>query len=315
MYPADLIEEQVSSTGEAQQLLEEGLPAGLEFFESWLQWAQEKIPDSALLRTTKNIVLVSYARMALRNGSLSINPRSYHSEEHIEDLFTRVKMVSGLKQSESIPGYGWSLLSLFICCHDLRQSEKNNPQTLVGNNEQASFDELVRLLNKYDKHHLFDNKLRNILKVMIHGSTFGSGEDTNGNIYRGNLVKYLLDESSEFDDMDRELAYIACDIDTANVAIDFKEFAQSSINVYDEIQNISPQRLTAKEFFGEQQESYFFDLQKFDSRLCNLAFSRYKEKNAPMVSKVSQSIRQLDTSYSDEQVVKYYIDLVESVSQ
>lgn len=313
-FPPDLIEEQIANTDQAWELLNHKLPQFAKLYNDWKTWYKTVVTSSKMRRVIIDAMVISYARMALRNGTLSLNPRSYHNETHIDDLLYRLMRLSKIPNSHSIPEYGWSLLSLFMSCHDLRQSEKTNRLELVGNNEQASSQEISRLLTRLDKHKVIKKQYRELLQLMIHGSTFGKGEDTKGNIYKGNLVKYLLKKVRHFDSIDKELAFIACDIDTANVAINLKDYAQSSINVYNEIQNISKAPVSAQAFFGEQQEQYFFELQKFNSELGSLAFSKTKERNSPKVKHISQKIKQLDTATDNNKVVKTYLSLVNSIS-
>jgi len=259
-------------------------------------------------------VVITYARMALRNGTLSINPRNYHSEKHINDLLYRMMAVSKFPESNDVPEYAWSLLSIFMSSHDLRQSHKNNKLDLIGDNEQASFQEISRILTRIDKHKIIRAEHKELLKLMIHGSTFGKGEDTLGNIYQGNLVKYLLKDIAYFDEDDKQLAYLACDIDTANVAADLKDYAQSSINVYLEIQNISPVEISAQSFFGEQQSQYFFELQHFNSKMGIIAFEQQKQINAPKVKQICDAINGLDEFTSNEEVVVFYLQQIEALS-
>ena len=313
-FPPDLIEEQVANRDQAWELLNQKLPQFKKLFNDWKSWYKSVVSNAKVRRVVIDAMLVSYARMALRNGSLSLNPRSYHNETHIDDLLCRLMQLSKTPSSQTIPEYGWSLLSLFMSCHDLRQSEKSNRLELIGNNEQASFQEASRLLIRLDKHKVINKQHKELLQLMIHGSTFGKGEDTKGNIYKGNLVKYLLKKVRHFDLIDKELAFIACDIDTANVASNIKEYAQSSINVYNEIQNISKNPVSAQVFFGEQQELYFFELQKFNSKLGELVFSKRKQINAPKIKQISLKIKQLDGETNNNKVVKTYLSLINSIA-
>lgn len=312
IFPPDLIEEQISNVDQAWRLLNDKLPAFKKLYTVWEAWYKNIVPNKKIQNVIIDAVVISYARMAKRNGSLSLNPRSYHSEHHLDDLLYRLMALSHFESSEEIPDYGWSLLSLFMCCHDLRQSEENNNRDLIGNNERASFQEVLRIIDTVDKKKVIRQEHKELLKLMIHGSTFGKGEDNMGNIYKGNLVKYLLKDVAYFENIDKELAYIACDIDTANVSADLKDYAQSSINVYNEIQNISRVEISAQAFFGELQEQYFFDLQMFNSQLGKLAFSKHKERNAAKVREVSEAIKLLDKNLNNEQVVDLYLKNINS---
>jgi len=313
-YPADLIEEQISSIDQAWDLLNKKLPEFKDIFDIWKSWYFQMVKSSKMRSVITDAMVITYARMALRNGTLSINPRNYHSEKHINDLLYRMMAVSKFSESNDVPEYGWSLLSLFMCSHDLRQSHKNNKQDLVGDNEQASFQEISRLLTYIDQYKVIRPEHKELLKLMIHGSTFGKGEDTVGNIYQGNLVKYLLKNVGYFDEDDKQLAYLACDIDTANVSAELNDYAQSSINVYTEIQNISPVEISAQAFFGDQQKQYFFELQEFNSRIGIIAFEQQKQINAPKVKLVCDAINGLEKNTSNEKVVKFYLQQIDALS-
>jgi len=311
IFPPDLIEEQIFNVDQAWQLLDDKLPQFKKLHKIWWAWYKDTVQNNHMKKVINDAMVISYARMAKRNGSLSLNPRSYHSEHHLDDLLYRLMALSHFKSSRDIPPYGWSLLSLFMCCHDLRQSEDNNNKDLIGNNERASYQEVIRIIDIVDKKKYFRQEHKELLKLMIHGSTFGKGEDNMGNIYKGNLVKYLLKDVAYFENIDKELAFIACDIDTANVSADLIDYAKSSINVYNEIQNISPVKVSAHSFFGELQEQYFFDLQKFNSKLGKQAFANKKLENAPIVKSICDVIKQLDPETNNEKVVEIYLSQVD----
>ena len=311
-FPPDLIEERVANIDQAWELLNNKLPQFNKTYETWYSWYKKITSGSAMQGLVSDAFVITYARMSLRNGCLSINPRNYHSEKHIDDLIYRLISISQLPGSESIPAYGWSLLSLFMSSHDLRQSEISNNDGVIGNNEQASYQEISRLLRQIDKHAVIRQEHKELLKLMIHGSTFGEGKDISGNIYQGNLVKYILERVEYFDSMDKELAYLACDIDTANVALDLQDYAQSSLDVYNEIQNISKKKISAQVFFGNQQQQYFFESQKFNSQLGIQAFAQGKSRNSPKIKKVCQLIKQLDQNMHNDDVVEYYRSYINS---
>ena len=310
-YPPDLIEAQISNVEQAWQLLDDKLPQFRKLHYLWLSWYAGIVKNNNQQHLISDAMVVSYARMALRNGSLSNNPRCYHSESHLNDLIYRLLAISHLELSENIPDYGWSLLSLFVCCHDLRQAEDNNNTDLIGNNERASYQEVIRIISALDKKSVIENQHKELLKLMIHGSTFGKGEDNMGNIYKGNLVKYLLKNADSFTDIDKQLAFIACDIDTANVSADLADYGQSSIDVYNEIQNISNKEISARSFFGELQEQYFFELQKFNSELGQQAFSEQKSRNAPRIKEICDAINRLDKNMNNSQVVGVYRSMID----
>jgi hypothetical protein len=305
-FPADLIEQRISNYDQALSLLNKQLPRFKEKFKTWQNWHQSVTFDTQMQEVISQILVITYARMAMRNGSLSLSPRSYHNEGHIDDLLERLIQISKLPESKSMPDYGWSLLSLFMSSHDLRQSETKNNDDIIGHNEQASYQELLRLIVIIDKNKLLRQEHKELLKLMIHGSTFGEGKDVVGNVYQGNLVKYILQRVAYFDETDKQIAYLACHIDTANVAEQLKDYAQSSINVYKEIQTMSTTKISAQSFFGQQQEQYFFELQQFNSSLGLIAFAKNKSNNAPMVREICKNIRLLDKNMEDEKIIAYY---------
>ena len=305
-YLPDLIEEQIPNTDMAWQLLDSQLPQFRSLYEMWKSWYYKFVKNHAMAKVISDAMVVCYARMALRNGSLSLSPRSYHNETHIDDLLLRLIALSQHRTSDFIPEYGWSLLSLFMCSHDLRQSEINDDLELVGNNEQATYFEVKRLINQLDSKKAVRQEHKELLKLMIHGSTFGKGEDTHGNIYKGNLVKYILKSVAYFDEMDKELAYIACDIDTANVAAPLSDYAVSSLNVYHEVKSLTDKEISAKRFFGEQQEQYFFELQKFNSQIGKQAFHPLKLDNAPIIQSICTTINNLPDTTENHRVVEIY---------
>ena len=306
-FPPDYVEKQIANIDQAWTLLNNKLPKFKKLFHVWSLWHKEILINPSMHSIISDAVIICYARMALRNGSLNENPRHYHSEKHIEDLLLRLIAISELPETEKIPDYGWSVLSLFMCSHDLRQSENNQSnKNIVGTNEQASYLEIERLMALIDTKGLFQNEHKELLKLMIHGSTFSQGEDNNGNIYNGNLVDVLLKTIDYFEDDDKQLAFLACDIDTANVAAELMDYAESSINVYNEIQAFSKTPINAKIFFGIQQQQYFFVMQRFNSHIGVVAFSQQKDQNAPKIKKVCRAIIDSDKGLTNEEVVDLY---------
>ncbi|HFC29910.1 MAG TPA: hypothetical protein ENJ44_02580 [Oceanospirillales bacterium] len=309
-FPSDCIEHQISTAHEAWQLLNTDLPQFKAVYNIWQNWYEATVTDAKIKTIVNDVVVIAYARMALRNGTLSKNPRHYHSEKHIDDLLLRLVAVSQFPKAKNIPEYGWSLLSIFMACHDLRQSEDDKHFDIIGNNEKASYKEALRIISAIDKEKLLFQEHKELLKLMIYGSTFGEGKDNLGNIYQGNLVEYLVGLINYFEDVDLEIAYLACDIDTANVAASLKDYANSSINVYQEIQEISNSKISAYNFFGEQQEKYFFNLQQFNSKLGKQAFLQLKAENEPKIKAICEKIKRLDKNLSNQEVVENYKNIV-----
>ncbi len=307
IFPPDDVEEQIANIDQAWILLNKKLPNFKSLFHVWSLWHENILINSSLHSVISDALVVCYARMALRNGSLNEHPRDYHSEKHIDDLLLRLMALSELPETDKIPDYGWSILSLFMCSHDLRQSEDNRSnKNIIGTNEQASYLEIERLMTLMDSKGRFQNEHKELLKLMIHGSTFSQGEDNNGNIYNGNLVDVLLKNIDYFEEGDKQLAFLACDIDTANVAAELTDYADSSINVYNEIQTFSKTPINAKAFFGVQQQQYFFVMQRFNSHIGVVAFSEQKDKNAPKIKSISRVIIDSEDKLANEEVVELY---------
>ncbi|HHL31514.1 MAG TPA: hypothetical protein ENJ41_02935, partial [Oceanospirillales bacterium] len=169
IFPPDQIEKRIASTDQAWEILSSGSAKFSGVYAIWLDWYQNISAGSKLQKVITDAVLICYARMALRNGSLSANPRSYHSEKHIDDLLKRLMLVSKHPDAHNIPSYGWSLLSLFMSSHDLQQAFQKNDQGLIGCNEQASFEEVTRLIKAIDDKHIVRREHKELLKLMIHG--------------------------------------------------------------------------------------------------------------------------------------------------
>ncbi len=311
-FPSDCIEHKISTAQEAWNILRAQRPQFTQIHATWWAWYDAIVKDSQLKNVVNDVVVIAYARMASRNGSLCKKPRAYHSERHIDDLLMRLMAVSQFPLSSEIPEYGWSLLSIFMACHDLRQNEQGACFDIIGNNEKASFKETLRIISKVDTDKYINHEHKELLKLMIYGSTFGEGKDNLGNIYQGNLVAYLVGLINYFEPVDLEIAYLACDIDTANVAASLKDYAHSSLDVYQEIQTLLNGKLSAHDFFGVQQEKYFFTHQKFNSHLGQQAFLNLKEENAPKIQHICNEIKKLDTNSSNEAVIETYKKLIQS---
>ena len=306
-FPPDTVEKHITNVSQAWKLLNEQLPQFKELFYTWSLWYKNILINPCMHSIISDAFVICYARMALRNGYLNERPRYYHNEKHIDELLLRLMAISELPEAKNIPDYGWSLLSLFICGHDLRQSENNQPnKSIIGNNEQASYLEVERLMTSIDTKGLFQTEHKELLKLMIHGSTFSQGADDSGNIYNGNLVAILLKTIDYFEEDDRQLAFLACDIDTANVAAPLSNYAKSSINVYKEIQTFSKTPVCAKTFFGKQQQQYFFVMQRFNSKIGIMAFSKQKDKNAAKLKMISRTIIESDDGLPNDDIVKLY---------
>ena len=74
---------------EAQQALAE-LPLDHPQLKHWYRWSDEVFQAMPWQQSLQQAMTIAYARMAMRNGALSDNPRSYHNEIHINDLLSRL---------------------------------------------------------------------------------------------------------------------------------------------------------------------------------------------------------------------------------
>ncbi|WP_395377777.1 hypothetical protein [Marinicella sp. W31] len=300
----DAIEEEISNPNQAAALLEQRLPDDHMGLDIWDAWISALVAPSRVLEKVKQAMRVAFARMAFRNGILSAQPRPYHNEGHINDLLERLILCSRHSSSESVPEYGWMLLSFFAATHDLRQAEDNTPleNTLVGRNESASYDEAIRIIDMVDPEQKFRQKYRDILQLMIYGSTFSHGQGA-GLVFEGNLALPLLAEVNDITAVDRELVLLACDIDTANVSLSITQYAQSAIKVFRELQSHHNPEYPAQAFFSKQQYRYFLELQKFHSVIGKSVFEPMKQHNTDAIQKLSNAISELPAETSQEDVI------------
>jgi hypothetical protein len=298
----DSTERQINGHQEAVAVLS-GLPDDHVRFTVWQQWADQKFADQAWHDVLSQAMTIAYARMAMRNGSLSDNPRSYHNEYHINDLLLRIIYCQESSDQPMTAGQ-LALLSLFAACHDLRQAEPRKPDSddsLVGANEMASFEEADRILTALGDHQLWSNHNQLLLKTMIEGSTFGSGGKRSKNFFQGNLAHHLLNQL-DLPEEDAQLVLLACDIDTANVSLSIEEFADSAIDIFDELLSHQNAGISAHEFFSEQQQTYFFELQAFHADLSRQLFQPHKDSNQDNLRTLSEHIRNLPANWSAKDI-------------
>ena len=114
----------------------------------WQSWSQDLFAGQPWLTKLNEAMVIAYARMVKRNGTLSDKPRSYHNEFHINDLLSRV-IYCARQSTDQIDLKGLALLSFFAATHDLRQAEQPkhiDDESPVGANEMASFQEASRIL-------------------------------------------------------------------------------------------------------------------------------------------------------------------------
>lgn len=297
----DYTEQNINSYAAAIEVLQQ-LPANHPGLKHWSIWFETHFSDVPWYDEIKQDVTIAYARMAMRNGTLSDHTRCYHNEYHINDLLLRI--IYCAEHSKQLSQEGLALLCVFAACHDLRQNETRksaSDDSLVGANEQASFQEAARIIkltgtsSLWTAHHLL------VLKTMIEGSTFGSGGKRSKNFFQGNLAKHLLTQIDLPPD-DEQLVLLACDLDTANVSLPIAQFAESAIHIYEELLAHENTRLSAHQFFCEQQKTYFFDQQCFHSDITKQLFQPHKKLNEEKLMDLTAHINQLSDDLSAENI-------------
>ena len=298
----DATEETVSSEAAALELLSK-LPPEHPQLKYWHSWAEQQFKACDWLPQLQHSMTIAYARMALRNGTLSANPRSYHNEHHINDLLLRITYCAE-HATPKLSSAGLAVLSYFAACHDLRQAETVDEvaeRSLVGDNEQASYQEALRIIAISGPSKLWNQHNRLLLKTMIEGSTFGSGGKYSHNFFQGNLSVHLLQQLDLPDPQDEQLVLLACDLDTANVCLPINQFAESAVQIFDELQAHQNPDISAHQFFSQQQKIYFLEQQKFNSTLTHQLFQPHKDFNKKLLMALSDHINNLpkDTPAAD----------------
>lgn len=286
------------------------LPAEHQQLKYWNQWAKHIFAAMPWQQHLTETMTIAYARMAHRNGQLNQFPRSYHNELHINDLLLRVMYCAKHYENELTPN-GLAILSFFSACHDLRQDEPPNteqPDALVGSNETASFYEALRIIDVSGANSLWTEHHILLLKTMIEGSTFGSGGKRSKYFFQGNLAKHLLAKLKLPNKNDEQLVLLGCDLDTANVCLSIYKFAQSAVQVFQELITHQQVEISAHQFFSEQQKIYFFEQQAFNSDIAHALFLFHKNRNGNKLHTLSDHIQKLPTNATTDKVIKAFLD-------
>jgi hypothetical protein len=260
---------------------------------------------------------LSLARFGCRHGSWGEDFHHYHNENHaLEILDGRIGRLIDHVGLEAMAGEDWIALSLFATCHDLRQREQVDFDRTVGNNEAASIAETFRILDVCGFSRERDRGVYLNLELMIAGSTFDARPGATPAQYNsaevaatggalapriGAYLDRMLDGWREDADVLRavELAQIASDLDTANVAEAFPWLAESASRLCQEREMRSGRDLRAAEsalpcvgFLSDGQERYFFELHRFCSPLGEATFAATKAENGPKVKSLAEALRQ-----------------------
>ncbi len=299
----DETEADICDFEKAQNALSQ-LPDGHQQLFLWTHWAKEVFHAMPWQETLIQAMTIAYARMTVRNGYLSKNPRTYHNELHINDLILRLMHCAKNYPKQLTPN-GLAVLSFFAACHDLRQAEprlEDNLKSLVGANEKASFEEAQRIIEitgddvLWNEHHIL------LLKTMIEGSTFGSGGKRSKNFFQGNLANHLLQQLKLPNKNDEQLVLLGCDLDTANVSLPISQFADSAVHIFDELVAHEHVPISAHQFFSQQQKIYFFDQQVFNANISKELFNRKKQNNIDKLIALSDHIEQLPDEMTDTEI-------------
>lgn len=339
-FPPDAAEAAVPDVETATQLLRESRPDLFaiiaEVRERYLE--HFSLTHQRAIELTGRALALSFVRMATRHGSWGNDHHHYHNEAHALELLNgrlaRVRLTRGW---EVLDADAWLQLSLFATCHDLRQREVTDYNSLVGNNEKASIAEAHRILlaagfdRKIDADYFFN------LGCMIAGSTFdarpapfNTAEAVSSG---GSLAPSLVREiRATLSPDDRALArtarlmLIAADLDTANVGEPYAALAGSSVRLVLEREMRSQRSVDSPDsampvfdFLTVGQERYFFDLHRFVSDLGQDVFGHGKDENAPKVGaqtarmRAAFEVRLGDPTLVGRTLIQYFLEGAEAL--
>lgn len=272
--------------------------------------------DASLLDRCDAAVELAYARLALRHGSWGDDFHAYHNEQHILEIFdSRIARLMDEIGRDALGLADWLLLGLFAACHDLRQREPAEYSAGVGSNERASIEEAFRILDRVGFSRERDARFYVGLELTIAGSTFDARPPAKDWEYNSvDLVQSGGALASKLDaKLDKhvpgwrddpaiahalDLALIAADLDTANVAEPFARFVETGTRLCLEREmrcHRSPDdaasALPVLGFLTDGQERFFFDLHRFNSDVGRHAFSAAKQSNAAPLKALTMALR------------------------
>ncbi len=272
--------------------------------------------SSDLLDRCANVIRIAYVRLAVRHGSLGDDFHAYHNEGHILDILgSRIDRLIAASGLRALGLADWCVLNLFAACHDLRQREASMYEAGVGANERASIEEAFRLLDHCGFSRADDAEIYVAADLTISGSTFDARPPPGGAAFNaaelvqsgGALAAKLAQKLDKHrpgwaDDEQmvhaHDLALIAADLDTANVAEPFSRFADSAENLCLEREMLCKRDLESSEsaqpvlsFLTDGQDRFFFDLHRFNSELGRQSFAATKEENASRLKSLSLGLR------------------------
>ena len=317
-YPADAVERLVPDPGTARALVTARRPDVLTLLERRRRrFAAAVLEEPAeTIERAENAILMAFCRLALRHGSWGEDFHAYHNESHILEIL-------GPRIDRLLEAFGdglglrdWFRLSLFAAAHDLRQREAPQFEAGIGSNERASVEETFRILRACGFTPETNTELFLSCELMISGSTFdarpsdASGEYNPVDLVvqsRGALAQKLdakLDKHAAGWRTDArirhalDLALIAADLDTANVAEPFSLYMASAERLCLEREMRSHRAPDSPEsgrsvlaFLTDGQERYFFELHRFNSEHGRRVFESAKVANAERLTALTGKLR------------------------
>lgn len=272
-------------------------------------------PQADRLPRVADAIVLAHARTSLRHGRLGEDYHAYHCEDHIlEILDGRIGRLIAHNGLHSLGWRDWCALALFAATHDLRQREAPQRDERIGANERASIQEAWRILDVCGFSRTDDEDVYVDLALMIGGSTFDARQSSGpvpnaaemlqtGGALAPSLPAYLDLRDPRWRERPSwthaaQLAQIAADLDTANVAEPFLSFLASGERLCREREMLCGRRLESAEsatpvlrFLTDAQEAYFFDLHRFHSQAGRNAFADGKHDNAPRLRALCAGVR------------------------
>ena len=317
-FPADSIERTVPDATQARRLVEARAPSLLPVLahRHAVLAALGGAAAEPTLQRVDDVVLIAYARLALRHGHWGQDFHAYHNELHILEIFEgRIERLMAAIGQRSLPWRDWVLLGLFAACHDLRQREPAEWHAGVGANERASSEETFRILDTCGFERERDADIYMGLDLAIAGSTFDARAPSQdweynsadavqtGGALAAKLAAKLDKHSPDWQANPaianaHRMALIAADLDTANVAEPFRRFVETGMRLCLEREmrsHRSPDEAAAAlptlGFLTDGQERFFFDLHRFNSEAGREAFGPAKLANAAPLKTITMALR------------------------
>ncbi|MBN8728536.1 MAG: hypothetical protein J0H15_12665 [Xanthomonadales bacterium] len=272
--------------------------------------------EARFLERCLDALALCHARLAFRHGTLGDDFHAYHNEGHIAEICGgRIGRLSAAPGADALDLRDWGALLLFGAAHDLRQRESGPAFAGIGANECASLAEAWRILDACGFSREADADTYLALELMIAGSTFDAAPLPGAHrlnaadlVQSGGALAARLDRvldglggESRQDARVRhalDLALIAADLDTANVAEPLLAFADGSERLCRERERLAGRELGAAEsarpvlaFLTAGQLRFFFELHDFHSDLGRAAFAAGKQANAAPLRALALGVR------------------------